>query len=230
MNRTITAGKHRSGPLGAACALMFLAALGAAGEVRAAGIAAPADVASALSFSSAIDQRFELLAGDTGAADDCLTQGAAVDTVFMLAKAEIDKKTVRDSAARKKGQAATVTDTPASAADTPSTAASALPAATPLPVAPAAVGIAASATRDWEIIVSDKTLNATMARWAAAAGWQLLWELPVDYAVEARTRVSGTFEEAVSIVARSMEGAEIPMKAVFYQGNKVLRIIAKGSE
>lgn len=224
MNRTITAGKHRSGPFGAACALMFLAALGAAGEVRAAGIAAPADVASALSFSSAIDQRFELLAGDTGAADDCLTQGAAVDTVFLLAKAEIDKKTVRDSAARKKGQAATVTDTPTPAAAAPSIA------ATPLPVAPAAVGIAASATRDWEIIVSDKTLNATMARWAAAAGWQLLWELPVDYAVEARTRVSGTFEEAVAIVARSMEGAEIPMKAVFYQGNKVLRIIAKGSE
>jgi hypothetical protein len=27
-----------------------------------------------------------------------------------------------------------------------------------------------------------------------------------------------------------MEGAEITMKAVFYQGNKVLRIMAKGAQ
>jgi hypothetical protein len=82
----------------------------------------------------------------------------------------------------------------------------------------------------WEIMVSDKTLNAALQRWAAAAGWQLLWELPVDYAVEARTTVPGNFDEAVNTVVKSMESAEIPMKAVFYQGNKVLRIMVKGSE
>lgn len=98
------------------------------------------------------------------------------------------------------------------------------------PPAPATPVLAAGASRDWEIMVADKTLNATLARWAAAAGWQLIWELPVDYAVEARTRVNGTFEEAVGVVADSMESAEIPMKAVFYQGNKVLRIMAKGAE
>ncbi|WP_245200044.1 toxin co-regulated pilus biosynthesis Q family protein [Herbaspirillum sp. LeCh32-8] len=209
---------------------MFLATLGTAGNARAAGISAPADAVPSLGFPGAADQRFELLAGDIGLADDCLTQGPAVDTVFMLAKAEIDKKTVRDSATRKKERAETVSGAGATRTDAAPAAAGALSGSTEASAAPAAVGLAASATRDWEIIVSDKTLNATMARWAAAAGWQLLWELPVDYAVEARTRVTGTFEEAVSIVARSMERAEIPMKAVFYQGNKVLRIIAKGSE
>lgn len=84
--------------------------------------------------------------------------------------------------------------------------------------------------RAWDISISDKTLNAAMARWAANAGWQLLWELPVDYAVEARTSVPGSFEEAVAQVAKSMEGAEVPIKAIFYQGNKVLRIVAKGAE
>lgn len=93
-----------------------------------------------------------------------------------------------------------------------------------------AVPVALPAGRDWEINIADKTLNNTLARWAASTGWQLLWELPVDYAVEAHTRLHGTFEEAVAVVARSMEAAEIPMKAVFYQGNKVLRIMAKGSE
>lgn len=82
----------------------------------------------------------------------------------------------------------------------------------------------------WEIVPTDKTLNSALARWAASAGWQLVWELPVDYAIEARTSVPGTFEEAVGMVAKSMEGAETPMKAIFYSGNKVLRIVAKGVE
>lgn len=86
----------------------------------------------------------------------------------------------------------------------------------------------AAPTQVWEIALNDKTLNAALARWTTMAGWQLLWEMPVDYAVEARTTVPGTFEEAVETVARSMETAEIPMKAIFYKGNKVLRIVAKG--
>lgn len=94
----------------------------------------------------------------------------------------------------------------------------------------ASATVPADAVRDWDIVIADKTLNATMARWAASAGWQLLWELPVDYPVQARTRVHGTFEDAVSVVAQSLEAAEIPIKAVFYQGNRVLRVMAKGSE
>lgn len=92
-----------------------------------------------------------------------------------------------------------------------------------------------SATQDapktsanWEIVLTDKTLNAAIARWTLAAGWQLSWELPVDYAVDAHTTIPGSFEEAVEIVVKSMETAEIPMNAIFYKGNKVLRIVPKG--
>ncbi|RZI42498.1 hypothetical protein EGT07_13210 [Herbaspirillum sp. HC18] len=88
----------------------------------------------------------------------------------------------------------------------------------------------ASVTSQWEIVSADKTLNTALARWASIAGWQLVWELPVDYAVEARTVVPGTFEEAVGIVAKSMDSAEIPMKVIFYAGNRVLRIVPKGVE
>ena len=82
----------------------------------------------------------------------------------------------------------------------------------------------------WEVRPADKTLNTTLARWAAAAGWQLVWELPVDYAVSVRTEIRGSFTEAVEMVAKSMDSAEIPMKAIFYDGNRVLRIVAKGTE
>jgi hypothetical protein len=82
----------------------------------------------------------------------------------------------------------------------------------------------------WEITPADKTLKTTVGRWAKAAGWQLSWELPADYAIETHAAVSGTFDAAVTAVATSMANAEVPMKVVFYKGNKVLRIIAKGTK
>jgi len=80
----------------------------------------------------------------------------------------------------------------------------------------------------WEMNLSDQTLNAVLVRWAVRAGWQLQWDLPVDYAIEANTSMSGSFEQVIETVARSMESAEIPLKAIFYKGNKVLRIVQKG--
>jgi hypothetical protein len=117
-------------------------------------------------------------------------------------------------------------DKPVSGVDM--SAATQMAAATPVPAsAPADV---APVTSTWEVRTDDKTLNATLARWATAAGWQLVWELPVDYAVQVRSTIPGTLEEAVGMVAQSMDAANVPMKAIFYEGNKVLRIVAKGSE
>jgi hypothetical protein len=100
-----------------------------------------------------------------------------------------------------------------------------VPTAAPVPAAPAAPAIPT-----WEIRSLDGTLNAALARWATSAGWQLLWEVPVDYAVEADTKIPGSFEEAVEAVIRNMETSEIPLKAIFYKGNHVLRIVVKGAE
>jgi hypothetical protein len=97
-----------------------------------------------------------------------------------------------------------------------------------VPARPAPVASAPEPT--WVVQQSDKTLNGTLQRWAAGAGWQLMWELPVDYAVAVRTELHGSFADAVGMVVKSMEGADVPMKAIFYDGNKVLRIVAKGTE
>ncbi|MPS30355.1 MAG: toxin [Alcaligenaceae bacterium] len=152
-------------------------------------------------------------AGGLGAEEDCdplPSAASAPGGELLLARADTDLAGARSvRAAPRAGSVALVEAAPQAAV---------------------AVPVALPAGRDWEINIADKTLNNTLARWAASTGWQLLWELPVDYAVEAHTRLHGTFEEAVAVVARSMEAAEIPMKAVFYQGNKVLRIMAKGSE
>lgn len=82
----------------------------------------------------------------------------------------------------------------------------------------------------WEVMPTDRTLNTTFSRWAAAAGWQLVWDLEVDFPIEARAVLSGSFEEAITKVAQSMSNASLPIQATFYAGNRVLRIVAKGSK
>lgn len=76
----------------------------------------------------------------------------------------------------------------------------------------------------------DKTLKAALERWSQAAGWRLLWELGVDYRVDASMSVDGSFEDAVSAVVRSMDQADVPPKAIFYRGNQVLRMVPRGME
>lgn len=120
---------------------------------------------------------------------------------------------------------------PAPAAPVPTAVAAPVAAPVAAAVVPArAAPVAPVPEPTWEVLQGDKTLNGTLQRWAASAGWQLMWELPVDYAVAARTELHGSFADAVGMVVKSMEGAEIPMKAIFYDGNRVLRIVAKGTE
>lgn len=81
----------------------------------------------------------------------------------------------------------------------------------------------------WDVRTEDKTVKAMLTRWAAQAGWQMVWESAVDYPILAGAAINGCFEEAVEAIVRSMQGAEVPPKAVFYE-NRVLRITSKGVE
>jgi hypothetical protein len=167
--------------------------------------------------------KFDLLATDIDVLDDCnpdllgTAEPEKNKDVILLSKLDVNPKSPAVPAASAKEKNAAATVKPQQNVET-------------FPVLMPQSASIPAAQETWEIIVADKTLNGALARWASKAGWQLLWELPVDYAVEAKTTVRGSFEEAVGTVAKSMESAEIPMKAMFYQGNKVLRIMAKGAE
>lgn len=82
----------------------------------------------------------------------------------------------------------------------------------------------------WEIRQQDLTIRAVFERWTRVAGWQLVWEMDVDYPVSANAVITSSFEEAVENVARSMQHVEVPPQAIFYRGNNVLRIVKRGSE
>lgn len=95
---------------------------------------------------------------------------------------------------------------------------------------PAPAQHAGASPASWEIAPGDGTLNATFSRWAASAGWQLVWEMDVDYAIQTRAVLQGTFDQAVARVAESLDDADVPMQAIFYAGNRVLRVVPKGSQ
>jgi hypothetical protein len=80
----------------------------------------------------------------------------------------------------------------------------------------------------WTTTPADKTLQNALARWSLTAGWQLVWELPQDISIEAAASINGSFDDAVTAIANSMQSSETPIIAIFFEGNRVLRIIAKG--
>jgi type III secretion protein C len=79
----------------------------------------------------------------------------------------------------------------------------------------------------WEIKPTDHTLRNALNRWATEAGWQLSWELSVDFPLEAGISIPGTFEHAIETVSASMDEAALPAKMILYTGNKVLRVVPK---
>lgn len=82
----------------------------------------------------------------------------------------------------------------------------------------------------WDIRSEDQTVRAVFERWSRAAGWQLVWDLPIDYPLSATASLNGSFEEVVERVMRSMQASNQPPKAIFYRGNYVLRIVDRGME
>lgn len=83
--------------------------------------------------------------------------------------------------------------------------------------------------RAWHLSVSDHTVKAALTRWATEDGWQLVWDVPIDFGVDADATVNGTFEQALQAVVDALKKSETPIQAVMYRGNKVLRIVAKGA-
>ncbi|MBR8130755.1 pili assembly chaperone [Burkholderia ambifaria] len=83
--------------------------------------------------------------------------------------------------------------------------------------------------RTWRIELSDRTMRAALARWAHIAGWQLVWEAPGDFAIDAQASVDGTFDDALRSVVGALAHSNAPIQAILYRGNKVLRIVPKGA-
>ena len=82
----------------------------------------------------------------------------------------------------------------------------------------------------WVASKSMGSVKSVISDWANKAGWQLSWEIQSDYPIIADANFSGSFTDAVTSIAKSMENNQLPIRVIFYDQNKVLRIVAAGGE
>ncbi len=83
----------------------------------------------------------------------------------------------------------------------------------------------------WKLTHADGTIKAALARWAKKADWQVSWEMPdgEDFRFDQTAAYRGSFEAAVRHLAISLKSSQMPIKAIFYQGNRVVRIVPLSS-
>ncbi|MDN7673701.1 toxin co-regulated pilus biosynthesis Q family protein [Burkholderia oklahomensis] len=119
-------------------------------------------------------------------------------------------------------------------AQPPSASAVSAPAAEALPAAAMPAAAAASAAPPvplpvWDVRASDGTIRGVLSRWTRTAGWQLVWDAPVDFSIDAQATLRGSFEDALQALVASLGRTSTPIQAILYQGNHVLRVVAQGA-
>lgn len=80
----------------------------------------------------------------------------------------------------------------------------------------------------WTITPGDVTLRRALAKWAARAGWQLVWEASVDVPINVTASFTGDFRTAVKSLFQSLSAADVNLTAFLYSGNRVLRVTESG--
>ena len=112
------------------------------------------------------------------------------------------------------------------------------PADPALPVAPYA-GDATRATADtepparWSVLTQDITLEHTLERWAARAGYRLKWDAQRNFLIGAPDSYGGSFESALRAVLGSagIRESDYPLEACIYANTPPLvRITRQGEQ
>lgn len=122
------------------------------------------------------------------------------------------------------------------AASTPSVPAASLVSQPPkvIPVSPTPPTVVAKVVppkpiqEQWAMTASDVTLRRALGKWAAKAGWQLVWEASVDVPINVTATFEGDFRTAVKRLFQSLSAADVNLTGMLYAGNRVLRVTESG--
>lgn len=80
----------------------------------------------------------------------------------------------------------------------------------------------------WVVSPGDATLRRALLKWAARAGWQLVWEASVDVPLNVNASFDGDFRSAVKKLFSSLSTADVNLTGLMYSGNHVLRVTETG--
>lgn len=91
-------------------------------------------------------------------------------------------------------------------------AAAALPVAPPVPEVPPME------------IVKGKRVDEQLREFGSRAGWNLIWQAP-EYVLDQNMTLPGGFEDSVTMLLKGANEAGTRLRAVFYRGNKTVRVM-----
>lgn len=94
----------------------------------------------------------------------------------------------------------------------------------PLAAGPAEIIQARPAQGRYEIGGEDETLYLALRRWAAEAGYQLVWSAGKDFPVKRTVYEAEDLSAAVALAMKDTEHSAYPLHACTYQ-NRVIRVL-----
>ena len=76
----------------------------------------------------------------------------------------------------------------------------------------------------------NASLSTTLTAWAQRAGWTVVWETDDDFRLAAGATLEGDFPTAAGRLIEAFSQARPRLRAIFYAGNKVVRVWTERSE
>jgi hypothetical protein len=87
--------------------------------------------------------------------------------------------------------------------------------------------------QQWEVLLSDVTLDKTFERWARAAGYRVKWDAAKNFLVEAHETFHGDFESAVwdALATPGIIYSDYPLEGCVYPNSPpLMRITRRGEQ
>lgn len=112
----------------------------------------------------------------------------------------------------------------------PALAAAAVSAAPPPPAHSNPPAVVGGAIQEEWTATDGASLSATLTGWAQRAGWTVVWETDDDFRLAAGGALEGDFPTAAGGLIEAFSHARPRLRAIFYAGNKVLRVWTERNE
>lgn len=85
------------------------------------------------------------------------------------------------------------------------------------------VGNPVEEARTWEI-VKGEMLKAQLERWAADAGYTLIWSAHNDYEMQSNSSFTGSYQAAVKAFFGALQSGGHALRVTIYEGNHVMEV------
>jgi type IV pili sensor histidine kinase/response regulator len=109
-------------------------------------------------------------------------------------------------------------------------AAAAMSAAPPPPATSRPSVAVSSAVQEQWTATDGASLSTTLTGWAQRSGWTVVWETDDDFRLAAGATLEGDFPTAAGGLVEAFSHARPRLRAVFYAGNRVLRVWTERNE